>query len=140
MKYPMRVSYLLVTVTILWTLGSCTSNGSVDVPAAARPRTIDSVMAEQDDLFGREVSVRGYLALDFENTNIYQSKNDFERNSRRCITIAIDDFVQQAGPKHNHQFVLVRGTLQKDYVKNDEMCLSCCTDYAVVPNSITPSH
>ena len=134
MKRVNRGSVLL-TLSAMLAVMNCTA---ADLLREGASRTVEvkSIIGRRDCFFGRSVAVRGYLVLDFENINLYQSRKDFRLNNRHCVTVGVNDFFQREGKKHNHKVVVVRGLLKKDYVEPDAVCLSCCSSYAILPDAI----
>lgn len=116
----------------------CRKPAAVDSLATTPPKVLDvnEVMASKESLFDREIVIKGFLALDFENINLYQSFKDYRQNTHHCVTVGVNDLLQREGKKHDHKEVVIRGLLVQDYVENGTICLSCCTDYAILPVSM----
>jgi len=104
---------------------------------AAKVLSVQEMISKKDSLFGMEVAVKGYLAVDFENINLYESRTDFKLNNRYCVTVGVSDLFKQQGKKYNHRLVVIRGVLKQDYIEKNAICLSCCSDYAILPSGIS---
>jgi len=98
---------------------------------------VKQVISERNSLFGAEISLKGYLVTDFENINVYESRGDFEENTGKCVTVGVNDVLQRDAKKYNHKVVVIRGLLKSNYVEEGTACLSCCSDYAILPSSIS---
>jgi hypothetical protein len=98
--------------------------------------SVRKIVSDRESLFEKDVYIHGFLVADFENINVYGSRSDFERNNRNCITLGVTDELKAKAAAKNHKYVRIDGQLHRDYIKSDELCLSCCTTYAILPTSI----
>jgi len=53
------------------------------------------------------------------------------------VTVGVNDVLQRHAKKYNHKIVVIRGLLKSNYVEEGTACLSCCSDYAILPSSIS---
>jgi hypothetical protein len=128
--WPLSAAFIALAI-------SCVAVADTSPNASTgQPLSVQELITHKDSLFGTEVAVRGYLAVDFENINLYESRKDFKLNNRHCVTVGVNKLFQRKGKKYNHQVVTIRGLLKQDYVEKDAICLSCCSDYAILPSGI----
>jgi hypothetical protein len=132
---PTRLLFL--TLGLLFSAASMALSSPPSNETFTQALTVSEVVANRNALFGRKIAVSGYVALDFENINLYQSRSEYKRNGRNCITLGVNRFFQKEGPKYRHKLVVVVGVLQPNYVKAHEVCLACCSPYAIIPIAIS---
>lgn len=96
--------------------------------------TVEETLARAQSLDGTQVSVFGYLVLDFEDHNLYASRRDAVQkvnNQGRCIALTLTEEMYARWKGKDMSLVFVSGTLNKDYCGPDEFCPSACNRIAI---------
>ena len=110
-------------------LSACATTHSSDMAL-----TVEEALANSQMLDGSQVSVSGYLVLDFEDHNLYASRRDAKEkanNKDRCIALTINKDVYATWKNNDASFVVVDGTLNKDYCGPDKFCPYACNRIAI---------
>lgn len=133
-QMKLEFSLLMASNVVIFSgmLASCAVAGGESRETAS----VREVVSDRESLFEKDVRIRGFLVADFENVNVYGSRSDFEKNTKNCVTLGVTRELKTKAVAKNHHYVHIYGQLHRDYVKSDEICLSCCTSYAILPVSI----
>ena len=97
------------------------------------------LFAALDSEIGKEIQVSGYLRYEFENHNLYPTKNwEEESSDSLCIPIGVrvsDPALEKQVRRLNGSIVVVRGTVTQ-LVPNEHVSTALCKDVGILLQSV----
>lgn len=103
--------------------------------------SIDSVIANIEQLNGSDVSVCGYLKYEFEDKNLYESRKTAKQfGDKQCLSLGTREGASIDLSSMSDRWVQIHGVATANFCPKDAVCSSSCSKIGVFVKDATVVH